>query len=311
MNINNLKNLLSEYNVVIPMLQRDYVQGKKSKINIAESFLNNIFEVLDGNQNKLHIDFIYGYLKDNNFILIDGQQRVTTLWLLYLIIYKINNDFDNIKKLLSKFLYTIRKSSSKFCKNLINKELKLDVNPKEDILNSTGVFGKTDELNNDPTIKAMLNMLDLIYNRVKDKDNETLQKYKNNLDNITFSIFNMGEYNLGEELYIKMNARGKQLSKYENLKVYIESNLNLKDHCDLLASIDNLWSDYFFDIKNKDKFDNRGLSFLYYSSIFLHINTNIENVSIIQYFKNNKNNIESIDHSFFSILKSYKKYSIT
>ncbi|MBW5410777.1 DUF262 domain-containing protein, partial [Brachyspira hampsonii] len=87
MNINNLKNLLSKYNVVIPMLQRDYVQGKKSKISIAEAFLHNIFGVLDGNQNKLHIDFIYGYLEDNNFILIDGQQRVTTLWLLYLIIY--------------------------------------------------------------------------------------------------------------------------------------------------------------------------------------------------------------------------------
>lgn len=162
MNINNLKNLLTEYNVVIPMLQRDYVQGKKSKSSIAESFLYNIFEVLEGNQNKLHIDFIYGYLEDNNFILIDGQQRVTTLWLLYLVIYKINNDFDNIKKLLSKFSYNIRESSSKFCKNLINKELKFDINPKEYILNSTGTFGKIDELNNDPTIKAMLNMLDLI-----------------------------------------------------------------------------------------------------------------------------------------------------
>ncbi|WP_164823787.1 GmrSD restriction endonuclease domain-containing protein [Brachyspira hampsonii] len=154
--------------------------------------MRNIFEVLEGNQNKLHIDFIYGYLEDNNFILIDGQQRVTTLWLLYLIIYKINNDFDNIKELLSNFSYRIRESSYKFCKNLINKELKLDVNPKEYILNSTGTFGKTDELNNDPTIRAILNMMDLIYKKIEDKDTQTLNKYKNNLDNITFSIFNMG-----------------------------------------------------------------------------------------------------------------------
>ncbi|ADG71442.1 DUF262 domain-containing protein [Brachyspira murdochii] len=307
MNINNLKNLLNEYNVVIPMLQRDYVQGKKSKISIAESFLRNIFEVLEGNQNKLHIDFIYGYLEDNNFILIDGQQRVTTLWLLYLIIYKINNDFDNIKELLSNFSYRIRESSYKFCKNLINKELKLDVNPKEYILNSTGTFGKTDELNNDPTIKAMLNMMDLIYKKIEDKDTQTLNKYKNNLDNITFSIFNMGEYDLGEELYIKMNARGKQLSKYENLKAYIESDLNLKEHYDLLASIDNLWSDYFFDIKNKDKFDNRALSFLYYSALFFHIDSNISNKDLINYLDSN---IEIIDHSFFSILKLYKNIKL-
>lgn len=303
MNINNLKNLLTEYNVVIPMLQRDYVQGKKSKSSIAESFLYNIFEVLEGNQNKLHIDFIYGYLEDNNFILIDSQQRVTTLWLLYLVIYKINNDFDNIKKLLSKFSYNIRESSSKFCKNLINKELKFDINPKEYILNSTGTFGKIDELNNDPTIKAMLNMLDLIFKKIENKNYEILNKYKNNLDNITFSIFNMGEYNLGEELYIKMNARGKQLSTYENLKAYIESNLNLKDHYDLLASIDNLWSDYFFDIKNKDKFDNRGLSFLYYSALFFYIDSNISNKDLIKYLDIN---IEIVENSFFTILKSYE-----
>lgn len=113
MNINNLEDLLSKYKVVIPVLQRDYAQGRESKIKVVvEPFLNSIFNVLEGNQNKLHIDFIYGYLENNNFILIDGQQRITTLWLLYLIIYKYksDDDFDNIKKILSNFSYNIRES---------------------------------------------------------------------------------------------------------------------------------------------------------------------------------------------------------
>ncbi|KLI41530.1 hypothetical protein SZ52_08080 [Brachyspira hyodysenteriae] len=302
----NFIDFLEEYkNIEIPMIQRDYAQGRKSQTTVANNFLNSIFETLDDNQKPLHIDFIYGYEENDNFILIDGQQRITTLWLLYLIVYNMNDALsDKIKNLLKKFSYTIRYSSQDFCEKLIDNDLLLDNEPpKQFILNSGGYFGEKEDFDNDPTIKAMLNMLDLIYNRVKDKDNETLQKYKNNLNNITFSIFNMGKYNLGEELYIKMNARGRQLSKYENLKAYIESNLNLKDHYDLLASIDNLWSDYFFDIKDKDKFDNRGLSFLYYSALFFYIDSNISNKDLTKYLSSN---IEIIDHIFFSILKSYK-----
>ena len=302
----NLKQLLEKYYIEIPILQRDYAQGRESKINIAKSFLYNIFDVLEGNQNKLHIDFIYGYEENDKFVLIDGQQRITTLWLIYFIIYKMNGNFNDIKDVLSNFSYSVRESSQYFCETLIeeNLELKDSKNtPKHKIISSIGTFGTVSDFENDPTIKAMLNMMDLIYDKIKDKDSQILKSYIDNLNNITFSIFNMGEYNLGEELYIKMNARGKQLSKYENLKAYIESDLNLKDHYDLLASIDNLWSDYFFDIKNKDKFDNRGLSFLYYSALFFHIDSNISNKNLIKYLDSN---IEIIDHSFFSILKSYK-----
>lgn len=67
----NLKDFLKKYNVEIPMLQRDYAQGRKSKENIAKDFLEKIFEVLNGKTKNLHIDFIYGYRENDKFILVD------------------------------------------------------------------------------------------------------------------------------------------------------------------------------------------------------------------------------------------------
>lgn len=309
----NLKSFLGKYNVEIPMLQRDYAQGRKSKENIAKDFLEKIFEVLKDKNKKLHIDFIYGYEENNKFILVDGQQRITTLWLIYFIIYKMNDIFDeNIKNLLNKFSYSVRESSKIFCKNLIEEELNLDGKPKDIILKKAGFFvDNTEDLKNDPTIKAMLNMLNLIYSEAKELNQNELKNAANNLDNITFSIFDMGEYELGEELYIKMNARGKQLSKYENVKAYIQKGLNFKENFKLFSSIDNEWSDFFFDAKNIDNFDNRGLIFLYYSALFFHFNKEKEiKDNILDDYLNKKVLEDSIDYKFFDILKTSKKLQI-
>lgn len=320
----NLKQLLEKYYIEIPILQRDYAQGRESKLNIAKSFLYNIFDILEGNKNKLHIDFIYGYEENDKFVLIDGQQRITTLWLIYFIIYKMNGNFNDIKDILSNFSYSVRESSQYFCETLIEENLELKDRkntPKHKIISSIGMFGTVSDFENDPTIKAMLNMMDLIYDKIKDKDSKTLEVYIDNLNNITFSIFNMGEYNLGEELYIKMNARGKQLSIYENIKAYIEKDIDLKIYYKLLSNIDNKWSDYFFDINTIDKFDNRGLSFLYYSSLFFHFKektdlySNYENYlvddlndTILEYnyfdiLKNNVSNIEILDNTITILLQ--------
>lgn len=300
----NLKDFLNKYEVEIPMLQRDYAQGRKSKYNIAKDFLEKIFEVLKGNSKNLHIDFIYGYEDNNKFILVDGQQRITTLWLIYFVIYKMYNIFDNnIKNLLNKFSYSVRESSKKFCRNLIKKPLELNrelkQSPKDLILNKGGIFGS--DLDDDPTIKSMLNMLDLIYKEVINLNDSELKNAVDNLNNITFSIFNMGDYDLGEELYIKMNARGKQLSLYENIKAYIQKGLDFSENYKLFSSIDNEWSDFFFDIKNINKFDNRGLIFLYYSSLFFHFNKKITDEELNNYLSSDVE--KNLKYSFFDILK--------
>lgn len=287
MEVKNLRELLEEYNIEIPMLQRDYAQGRKSQVKIANEFLDAIFNVLYSNENKtLHIDFIYGYEKNKKFLLIDGQQRITTLWLLHFYLYKKSDKLEEIKKWLKNFSYKTRKSSSNFCKNLLNNDFDINKKPSEAIIAMGGEFEKAENLQNDPTIKAMLNMLDLIFERTKEKD---INNLISNLDKITFNIFNMGNFNLGEDLYIKMNARGKQLSSYENLKAFIEQNSEISQDRELLTSIDTDWSDYLFDPKNANKFDDRGHNFLHYSTIFFQIQSNSEYSKKLENYINNPN----------------------
>ncbi len=293
----NLKGLLNKYDKIeIPMLQRDYAQGRKSQISVANEFLDAIFVVLDDSKQEktLHIDFIYGYKENNKFLLIDGQQRVTTLWLLHFYIYKKAGLLDSIIKELGKFSYSIRKSSKKFCQNLLSEYFDLSIKPSEAIAKNVGAFEDTQNLYNDPTIKAMLNMLDLIYERVSNRKN--FEKLVKNLDNITFDEFDMdmGDFRLGEELYIKMNARGKQLSRYENLKSFIEKGKVGKDD-KLLRAIDNDWSDYFFDSNDVDSFDKKGLNFLHYANLFFKFenNENInENINIREVIQNPNRSID-------------------
>lgn len=262
----NLKKLLENNKVEIPMLQRDYAQGRVSQNKVANEFLDSIFSVLSGKKQSLHIDFIYGYKENGKFLLIDGQQRITTLWLLHFYLYKNADSLEEIKELLKNFSYNTRKSSAKFCKNLLKEDFDIKKNPSDAIKAKGGEFEKEENLNNDPTIKAMLHMLDLIFERIKNvKD---FKKLIANLDNITFDLFDMGEFGLGEELYIKMNARGKQLSKYENLKSFIEKDSKISKEFKLLESIDTTWSDYFFDAKNIKDFDKRGNNFLHYATLF-------------------------------------------
>lgn len=281
----NLKELLKKYRIEVPILQRDYAQGRKSQSKIANEFLSAIFNVLNGKRQSLHIDFIYGYQENDKFLLIDGQQRITTLWLLHFYLYKKAGCLEQIKNLLAKFSYNTRRSSANFCKNLLKKDFDINEKPSEAIKNKGGEFEKAENLNNDPTIKAMLNMLDWIFEEVKNK--REIKKLAENLDNITFDLFDMGKFELGEELYIKMNARGKQLSKYENLKSFIEKDSKISKDQKLLESMDTNWSDYFFDSEYPEKFDTKGCNFLHYATLFFALeNKEIESKDIKEAIEN-------------------------
>ncbi|MCL9821759.1 DUF262 domain-containing protein [Helicobacter sp. 14348-15] len=232
----NLSTFLQEYNVEIPMLQRDYAQGRISNEKVAKDFLKAIFDALDSDEGKLHIDFIYGYQDNEKFYLIDGQQRITTLWLLHVYFHKFLGEIPK-DSYLYHFSYSVRVSSKTFCKKLLKENFIEDKKPSEAILLQGGTFANEEDLRSDPTIKAMLHMLDLIHEKTLNKD---INKLINRLQNLTFYLFDMGKFELGEELYIKMNARGKQLSKYENLKAFIEESNELHNNQEICTKIDTI-----------------------------------------------------------------------
>jgi uncharacterized protein with ParB-like and HNH nuclease domain len=73
---------LEHHTVEIPIIQRDYAQGRDGKEYLRKGFLSSLKDALDsGNEQKL--DFVYGTNENGKLYPLDGQQRLTTLWLLH------------------------------------------------------------------------------------------------------------------------------------------------------------------------------------------------------------------------------------
>ena len=110
--ISNLVELLENYKVKIPMIQRDYAHGREDEHakQVRTSLLNDIKKAIQ-NHIPLDLNFIYGKEENGIFIPIDGQQRLTTLFLFYLYIY--GNDKEK-KTLFYHFSYETRISSRDF-----------------------------------------------------------------------------------------------------------------------------------------------------------------------------------------------------
>ena len=82
--------LISEYKITIPIIQRDYAQGRidfKAK-DIRKTIIANIIDVVTDKKDKLFFDFVYGRIEGDTFIPFDGQQRLTTLFLFHRYVFE-------------------------------------------------------------------------------------------------------------------------------------------------------------------------------------------------------------------------------
>ncbi len=237
--------LIQDYSIKIPLIQRDYAQGRETEESKAIKFLEAI---KTGCKEKLNLDFVYGQINgssNSEFIPLDGQQRLTTLFLLHWYISLENRYIDVLKR----FTYEVRSSSTDFIKALTDEEnwkTYKKVNIKQQIENSNWFFLSW---KNDPTVVSILNMLNLIE---KFFFEETIE----DLNNITFEVLYLDEFNLSDELYVKMNARGKPLSTFENFKAEFERYLDYSDDdkkqiAKNKAKMDNNWLNIFWNLSKK------------------------------------------------------------
>jgi hypothetical protein len=273
--------------IQIPMIQRDYAQGRADEIEIRNRFLKSIFNALVNDEN-LELDFVYGSIKelDNkiHFIPLDGQQRLTTLFLLNWYIGKreLNgNDLDSLLKTLKGFTYATRSSARDFCEKLISISINFTEQPKKEITNSAWFYGRFEK---DPTVKAMLIMLDAIHSHYEQElaNNASIRLFPS-LSKLAFYILPLGGFNLSDELYIKMNARGKQLTDFENFKADLinwirdEKNPNKNEfqkevslnnrqmpyHLSFATKLDNSWSHLFWEYLKQYKTDSKNIDIFY------------------------------------------------
>ena len=265
--------LINKYKKIeIPILQRDYAQGREGKEELRQNFLKALFNAVQKDK-TLEIDFIYGSVKDDVLQPLDGQQRLTTLFLLHWYIAKKEKI---IVEQLKKFTYETRISSREFCEKLIEDGIVFtellgtdyyDIDktkPKNNELSKTIIDSPWFFLSwkKDPTIKSMLTMLDSIHQTFK---NET--EIWDKLNNITFHYIELENFGLSDDLYIKMNARGKQLTAFENFKSkfekYIKINKLEKQEGEFAKKIDTIWTDLFWKYRDADGLiDDKFLNFI-------------------------------------------------
>ena len=168
--------------IIIPMIQRDYAQGREdpSTKRIRKKFLQALYDAIVGN--SITLDFIYGDIDQNGVMTpLDGQQRLTTLFLLHWYVAKKEAISKEEYDFLSKFSYETRSATRNFCKKLVEYDLGFtkDKISKEIINQSWFPL----EWQKDPTILSMLIMIDDISEKFIGIDG-IWQKLKNNA--ITF-----------------------------------------------------------------------------------------------------------------------------
>ena len=117
-------NLLANYKISIPLIERDYTLGRESEASKRDLLLNRIYSHLTSNK-SLHLDFVCGRAEGDTFTPIDGKQRLITLFLLHWYVSVKENIAINEKRMLDRFVCNMRTSSRNFCEALVHKEITL------------------------------------------------------------------------------------------------------------------------------------------------------------------------------------------
>ena len=274
-----------KYNVCIPILQRDYAQGRDGKEYIREVFLKDIKDAVENNK-PLTMDFVYGYQEHKKeydkeydvFYPLDGQQRLTTVWLVYWYLALRSGKLSSEISFLRGFTYQTRKSSREFCEALCKRENNIYYKKNNGVVdyikNQKWFFSAW---KNDPTINAMLRMLggtngkdgiEPVFSGIAQQQRTWEQRLERFKQRITFCVLDIGNDKLPREsadrLYVKMNARGKALTDFENFKADLVGEIE-KKHNDSLRSyikeipqkLDNSWNDIFWESANAGDLDGQ------------------------------------------------------
>lgn len=241
-----LKSFLTNQNtfqIIIPEIQRDYVWKEENVLRLLNSIKENaekessltqgvtddllsqlapslresVVREIEKKKNFCNVGFIYAYHDrelDGRFILIDGQQRITTLYLILLCLSVKENKSEYFKRHYfkdnsPKVDYKVRDEAHDFIVNFIEYLLQ-----SKDYSNIKDQYWYYSEYANDVTIQSILNNYGTIKSYIS--SNELSLQYLE--DNIEFWYFDTNQSMQGEELYIYMNSRGEAVSPSESIK---------------------------------------------------------------------------------------------
>lgn len=243
--------------VEIPIIQRDYAQGRKEQDNLRNKFVDYLLSSLK-KRTAIELDFVYGEERNDvvedgktkvtTFIPIDGQQRLTTLWLLHWFLAVQEGRLVEMQSILSKFTYETRPSAHDFCYYLTSENFPKNwMTDIDEYIQNRMWFDP--EWMNDSSIRGMLRMLHTFAaSPVLTTGEINLDQLLSPNDMISFYFVPLQNFGQAEELYIRMNARGEILTQFENFKSefykIIKDNPRLDEVKDKMeyAWVNNLWN---------------------------------------------------------------------
>ena len=265
--------LLGQFRIIIPIIQRDYAQGRADERTgqIREAFVGALHGALRKPGQGIELDFLYGTTRtekfpnpfsgtaDRTLTLLDGQQRVTTLFLLHWYLARRADALDGeVRERLLRFTYETRVSSRQFCGKLIDSTPTFSGDTISGAMTDASWFPRT--WRGDPTIGSMLTMLDTIHNALRGEAHEDLWAILVTTQAARFEFLEMDRFGLSDELYIKMNARGSALTEFENFKAWLEKRSDERraktGKCVLgdeeRLRLDTRWTDLFWSRREPD-----------------------------------------------------------
>lgn len=244
--------------IEIPLFQRDYAQGRHSEQArlVRTRFIADLCAALDGDQN-LHLDFVFGDVVGGTLYPLDGQQRLTTLFLLHC--YLAWHQQESAPQSWHAFHYATRPGARKFCEFLTQCRPDIATESLSAWLCDQASYLPT--WKHDATIQSMLVVLDAFHEHYRQSSPAHLEAAWVRLTKeqaISFLLLPVAAQKLDNTLYVKMNSRGRPLTEFENFKAELEALLHKNPAIDpaeiktFSEKIDTDWCDLFWGYRGDD-----------------------------------------------------------
>lgn len=294
--------------IAIPDLQRDYCWGLETynkkgnqQGELISGFLSSLkskWEETRDTGDFTPMGLIYGYeWPKGTYQLCDGQQRLTTFYLLAGELYRNELVSEYAKKYLRDILikveqgdrvesptlrYSIRETTLYFLSDLVEHYFLGDCDLQFYNLTERSenhLILKYEhrpswyflEYDNDPTIQSMLGAIYTIRNFLKTfSDTDSISSFAMAIaTRFSFIYYDMGNRTRGEETFVVLNTSGEPLTATENLKPLLLGGLHFgEDNHDLIAEISKQWEDredWFWKHRNSDELTSDKVSGDFYT----------------------------------------------
>lgn len=227
---------------IIPSYQRRYAWG----YNQYSALFNDIQMLRDDDRHLFgmllfHTGFLTGGI--NKLEMVDGQQRITTLSILFLTIKKRYKELNRKEKVsdVEKKLYCIDEKEKRQNKIILGD------------LDNEDYCKLVKEKDMDTVVnKKLFNAYNDLYSLIKELDITELNKFYNKINNITVVLrLDVSEAKDAYKLFETINNRGLRLSPTDLIKNFILGHAS-KLNKEILEDIKKLWTNIIVNLDNID-----------------------------------------------------------